>query len=58
MVNSPAAIDLGGGGSIGDGADDGAQDPRHAVEVVNATRVLDLQLRLQDWLRWGTVGRE
>ena len=53
VANSPATIDLGGRQGSGDGADDGAQDTGHAVEVVNATRVLNLQLLLQDWLRWG-----
>ena len=51
VANSPAAIDLGGRGGSGDSADDGAQNPGHAVEVMNATRVLNLQLTLQEWLR-------
>lgn len=50
--NSPLlAIDPFTGGCSSDGAHNAPYDPRHGVEVVNATRVLDLQILLHEWLR-------
>lgn len=53
VANSPIAIDFLGGHGSGDGSHEGAQNAGHAVQVVNATCVLNLQLVLQDWLRGG-----
>lgn len=48
---SPLSINIFGCQGSSHGSDDGAQDTRHAVQVVYPTGVLDLQFLLQDGLR-------
>lgn len=50
-VNSPLpSIDRLRGGSSSNGSHNAPYDPRHGVEVVDATGVLDLQCLLQEGL--------
>lgn len=46
----PSSINIFAGHSSGDGPHNSTQDSWHAVQVVNPTGVLDLQLALQDRL--------
>lgn len=47
----PVSVNLRGGCGGGDGSHDGAQNAGHAMKVMNAARVLNLQLLLQDRLK-------
>ena len=50
-VNSPlSSVDRHRGGSSSNGTHNAPYDPRHAVEVVDATGVLDLQCLLHEGL--------
>ena len=52
-INSPPSIGVGVGDGGHDDGDDGADDGGHAVEVVHAASVVQLQLLLKEWLEGG-----
>lgn len=52
--DSPISISFVGGQPGHKDPQEGSQDPRHPVEVVDATRVLEFEFRLEDGLEDGT----